>query len=354
MYALYATTSLAGFGVFCGFVAVLPLMARNFSSKQQGCVTGLLFSFLFVGPAVYAAIYGACFINGHHNDPQNQNLSGFFLFSAITAFVVYVFAIIFAKEIPYEEPVEDEKAAVDEAVEREAAEEKRELISMEIPDFPTPPELTGFALLRSLNFHLVLWPYILSPTVQLTFVNNMSSYLHSFHLAEYTTVVAVLSPSIGSVANIALGTLSDKTLHRVPRVVYQLIFNILQTLFLLFSIFWMENITLFIVTTISISMAYSAMMSISPSLLIEVSGFQHYGRNVGGMFFGMGVAVFVLQIVVGALYDRNLHGTNNCYGRDCFIWSFVISFLLSALAVLLQAIFLYKRIMYRRSLTSRK
>jgi MFS family permease len=341
-----------GFGVCCGFVGVLPLMARNFSAKQQGCITGLLFSFLFVGPATYAAIYGACFINGHNTDPQNQDLPGYFLFSACMAFVVYTLAIIFAEEIPYEPEPKPEKTE-EKSEGLFPPEEDTQLITMEIEEMPQPPELTGLALLKTLNFHLVLWPYILSPSVQLTFVNNMSSFLHSFRLGEYTTVVAVLSPAIGSVANLALGTLSDKTLHRIPRVFYQLVFNIIQTVFLLLSIFWLENITLFIFTTIMLSISYSAMMSISPSILMEVSGMQYYGRNVGGMFFGMGVGTFVLQIIVGVLYDRTLHltpGTDhiNCYGRGCFLWSFVLMCVLSGIAVVLQSVFLYRRIMLRR------
>ena len=354
----------AGFGSCCGFVTVLPVMLRNFKSKQHGGITGLLFSFFSVGPAVYAAIYGACFIDGHVIDAAKQDLSGYYLFSAVSCLVLYLLGILFINDIPRGDSSENQPSPPQDTDSLQGPGEATLLMSGErSTDVRTDTlkedssnthtaELTGCALFCRSDFHLVLWPYILCSTVALTFFNNVSAFLKSFHHESFVTLCAVLSPIVGIVSNLSLGMASDYTAKKLPRVTYQLVVNIIQGVFLVLCIFFSGNVTVFIFTVVAVSISAGGAMTISPTILTEISGTRYFGRNIGGMIIGQGVGVFVLQIIVGVLYDANKNDNNDCYGQHCFLSSFLILTVLSVITLALQAVHLYVSIK-QQNMTSR-
>jgi MFS family permease len=364
-----------GFGSCCGFVTVLPVMLKNFRNEQHGAVTGLMFSFFSVGPAAYAAVYGGCFVDGYVFQAAKQNLSGFYLFSAITCLVLYLLGIVFIREIPKGEENLADMSIQEELAEKSFREDlsmtptpgedthliaakdskkispsrakdpektndsfKESSITKAAEDLPDAPQLTGCELFRKLEFQLLLWPTIFISTVQLTFMNNMSAILKSFNNASFITLASVLSPVVTVVSTLVIGLVTDYTVKKVPRVTYAIVVNVLQFLFLTLAIFYAGNVTLFILTVISNSVSAGGTMTISPTILAEISGTQYFGRNLGGMIIGQGGGVFVLQIIIGVIYDANKGDAEdrNCYGDRCFRATFIILSVLAFVTLALQ------------------
>ena len=308
-------------------MAVFPVMVQNFSMNKHGRVIAVIESFFSLGPAIFAAIYGAVFVQGHIYDEENQDLWGFFLFSALTFTTMLTLGFIFVRPMPQQGADLSESS---------------HLIALkpdetEIHDSQEIVDMTGCALLCSTDFHLILWPFLMCTSIQLMFINNIPAYLTSFKHESYNTLLTIMSPVIAVVTKIIVGTLSDLTLDKLPRIFYLLICNVLQTVFLFLCIFFVNDIVLFSCTVIAVSMAIGAGWCLSPAMLSNMFGTKHFGVNWGSLLQGCAIGGFAAQAAFGVLYDAHLTAGNVCFGKDCFIWSFTMVVILSFISVILNA-----------------
>ena len=340
----------SGFGAIFGYMSVLPVMVRNFSVNQRGRIIGILDSFFSIGPAIFAAIYGASFINGHVSDEENQDLWGFFLFNAVAFAVVFGLGVLLVRPISCEETDMSENSHL-------ITPQASSVINQAETDVREPPpgksDLTGCAPFCDGEFHLMLWPFVLCTSLQLMFLNNIPAYLKSFNHESYNTLLTVLAPVVTVLSKLLLGLVSDLTLERMPRVSYQLICNVLQTVFLLLCIFFVDNMLFFLFATIAVSIANGAAWCITPAMVTDMFGTRYLGRNWGWLLIGVAIGGLALQTAFGFLYDRYLDEERNCYGTHCFMWSFVIVVILSFLATMLNGALLFVIMKQRRAIYNR-
>ena len=274
------------------------------------------------GPAILALVYGVFFVNGHVNDEQNQNLRGYFLMLTILCASVGVLGWILLKQLPYEIGPEHTTLIDSENVENE------------VPLIKSPhqvPDITGKALIKRFDFHFLFWTSSMCGGLQLMYQNNITAYLKSFDEEKYSTLFTTLNPIAAVASKFFAGFVSDLLLNKLPRTAILLIYNIIQTLVLILCIFWGDNLVLMTSTVIVLGMANGAMWCLTPIILSEYFGLKYFGRNWGSFMLGNALSGIVLQEAYGWMYDSSIpfEGRTQCYGLQCFKWSFTTVAVLS-------------------------
>ncbi|XP_064613380.1 uncharacterized protein LOC135477154 [Liolophura sinensis] len=184
---------------------------QNFHPRYRGSVVGILSAFFSAGPALFARIYDECFVNGHiHGDQDNQDLKGFYSMSAICFAVVNAFGVIFLTKHPYE-GMESQQLVINDELDKGGikGDESRQTSKPEV-------NITGLKLLKNFDFHFLLWAFIFCASLQLMFQNNITTYLKSFNLEQYSTLFTVLVPVSATTSKVFVGFMTDALIHRFP------------------------------------------------------------------------------------------------------------------------------------------
>lgn len=299
------------------YMASLITSMTNFPPKHRGKVVGTLDASFSGGPALFAAMYGAFFVNGHITDEEHQNLGGFYLLNAIAFGVIGLLGILILKTYPMNLRTDDLNITQDEKT--------------DVQSLPVVPDVTGFALFRRWDYHYMIWPFMFCSGLQLMFQNNIGVYLKSFGIEQYTTLFTTLNPIAAILCKFTVGVLSDAIAHRVPRPALLLFFYCLQTLFLALCIFFSDNFVMLVFTLLVIGFSNGALWCLSPTIISEMYGLRYFGRNWGTAMIGSAIGGLGCQQIFGALYDYNitLKGASDCLGIKCFSLSFTVVTVLS-------------------------
>ncbi|XP_046547135.1 probable transporter MCH1 [Haliotis rubra] len=342
-YLQYIYFLLFGLGAIFTYMVSMMANVNNFRPKHRGKIIGVLDASFSGGPALVALIYGTLFVNGHdHNDEDKQNLSGFYLLNALLFVAANVLGIFFliTRILP-----EDE--------------EKKSLVSSEeIPDELKPqkvnPEIsqdiTGRKLLFNFDFHFLTWSFWMCACLQLMFQTNITTYLKSFHMEGYSTVLTTLNFVAGTIAKISFGFGSDLIVHKVPRALVILTATAVQTVVLAICIYSANSLPILFIAVLGVGIPNGATWCLTPTMTSEFFGIKYFGRNWGAMMIGNAAGGVLLQKVFGAIYDNAIpiKGQTNCYGQGCFRWSFVMATVLSLCSVIFYAGLLERRWRYRK------
>lgn len=296
---------------------------ENFSPVNRGKVVGTLDGSFSAGPATLALVYGEFFVNGHTSDEQNQNLKGFYLLVAILTVSIGLLAWIFLRKLPYS----DRKRGFEILTEPETELETDQSIMKEVTHVP---DVTGIELLKRFDFHFLFWSSTFCGGLQLMVQNNITAYLKSFGMENYSTLFTTLSPIAAVVSKFLAGFLSDAIVQRIPRVALLLVYNIALTIVLICCVFWGNNLVVMTILVLVSGMANGALWCLTPIILSEYFGLKYFGRNWGSFMFGNAISGLAFQKLYGWVYDNNIpyRGRTECLGLRCFTWSF------SAIAVL--------------------
>lgn len=327
-----------GFGAIFMYMASLTTSMNNFHPKHRGKIVGILDASFSGGPALFSALYGTIFARGHTEDEENQNLGGFYLMTAISFAIVGLLGIALLKQMPF--PVDTE---VTRTVNSGDSVEDQEPTNVNLA-LPEQREISGLVLVRRFDFHYLLWAYIFCAGLQLTFQNNQGTYLKSYRLEKYTTLFTTLNPIAGVVSKFFAGFLSDAIVHKVPRSGVLLIFNVVQTVSLGLSIFFSNNLVVFTIVDLVIGFANGALWCLTPTMISEFYGMEKFARNWGAMMLGNAFGGLAMQEVFGALYDLKTNSENQCYGLQCFTWSFIMITVLSLCATVFHFGLLQKKL----------
>lgn len=217
------------------------------------------------------------------------------------------------------------------------------------PDVSTE-EQTGLKLLGMFDFHFLTWSYIFCASLQLMFQANISTFLKSSHLEEYSTLFTTLTFAVGTVAKFFFGFVSDVIVQRVPRVTVSLIAMVLQTIVLTVCVFMADNFTVLMIGTLGVGIPNGATWCLTPTMTSEYFGVKYFGRNWGWMMLGNAIFGLALQKAFGAIYESEIPevGETDCYGLNCYRWSLVIMAGLSLCSVIFYAGLLERRLAYRK------
>nr|XP_022335436.1 probable transporter MCH1 [Crassostrea virginica] len=304
----------AGFGATFFYMTPLAINMGNYHPKHRGKVVGVMDASFSAGPAIFAAIYGTMFVKGHVTDEENQDLRGFYLLNIICSVAVGALALIFIKRITYDVDMEVTRIV--------NWDESSPILSSS--EHIVQREITGLKLLKRFDFHYLSWACFVCAGLQIMFQNNLGTYLKSYGLESYTTLFTTLNPIAAIASKFVAGFLSDAIIHWVPRSAVLLSFNLVQTVDLIVCVFFANSLTIFLITDIVIGFANGAVWCLTPTMISEFYGMNNFSRNWGFIMLGNAVGGLVFQETFGVLYDLNTATSNQCYGRHCFTWSFII------------------------------
>ncbi|XP_069114415.1 uncharacterized protein [Argopecten irradians] len=323
----YVYFFLAGFGAIFMYMASLITSMENFPPKHRGKIVGTLDACFSGGPALFSLLYGACFVNGHVNDEQNQDLKGFYLLNAIVFVAVGFLGVLTLKRYPLELEEQDFTITQDLEADRKSSHQHQHL---------KVPDVTGCELFRRSEFHFMFWPFMFCSGLQLMYQNNIGVYLKSFDIEQYTTLFTTINPIAAICCKFTVGVISDAIVHKVPRPAVLLFFYCLQTIVLTLCIFFSDNFILLVITLLVVGFANGALWCLSPTIISEIYGLKYFGRNWGTAMIGSGVGGLACQQIFGALYDYNIvvKGSVDCYGIKCFTLSFTVVSVLSLVSCL--------------------
>ncbi|XP_055958198.1 uncharacterized protein LOC126828107 [Patella vulgata] len=335
---------ITGFGCIFTYMACLTTSMHNVHAKHRGKIVGLLDSSFSAGPAIFALIYGVCFVNGHTTDVQNQDLKGFYLMSAIAFIVTNLLGVVFLSIYSTHPPEssDDREKLVNSVNFIESAEKSVEEVK----------DVTGFALLKNVDFHFIFWPCVMCSSLQLMYINNITTYLRSFDYQDKSTLFTVLNPVSATCSKFIVGFTSDIIAEKVPRAAVILAATVFQSIVLGVCVFWGDSYPVLLLAVLGVGVANGATWCLSPTMTSEHFGMKYFGMNWGLMMVGSGIGGLIMQQVYGSLYQAAIGdpSVTDCYGLRCFRWSYGIAAVMSLCSVLLYAGLLEGRIRHKRRL----
>ena len=147
-----------------------------------------------------------------------------------------------------------------------ASEHAQEEITPEFID-----ELKGFKIFKNLDYHLIVWPFVICAAIELLFIYNVTTFLRSFHLERHDVLLTVLGPIVGCVSKLYNGFVSDWTMKKVPRASYLILANGVQFLVLILCVVAGNSLAVMVLATIFVYNANGANMSLVPSIIGKIS-----------------------------------------------------------------------------------
>ena len=341
---MHSVTIVTGTGSIAFYMAALATNIPNFNPKHRGKLVGTMDGSFSAGPAILALIYGAFFVNGHVHDEENQNLRGYFLLLVILCASVGTLGWFLLKQIPFDTPSDHDLLPETEA----------ESVPLITPTRKVS-DITGFKLLKRFDFQFLFWTSTMCGGLQLMYQNNITAYLKSFDQENYSTLFTTLNPIAAVASKFLAGFVSDALLYKIPRTAILFLYNLVQTIVLTLCIFWGNHLALITTTVIILGMANGAMWCLTPIILSEYFGLKYFGRNWGFFMLGNAISGLILQELYGWLYDSSIpysHRTQ-CFGLNCFRWSFTIVAVLSFCSCLFNLALVEKDMLKYRRQTKR-
>ena len=369
---------LVGLGGSFTYMAAMMPNVENFDYKHRGKVIGLLDACFSLGPTLLSVLYNLAFANGYTQpgQEQNQDLPGYFITLAILTVAINISVFLFTGRLKNIHHVESDQIATlsddvlaivygdehdDDQTQKHKApapdptmtmtqaggsssstqessqppmepfEEIRLLDEKAPSDFSEFPfqELPITKAVFRWNFHFLLVQYVLNACLQLTYQNNIPTYLKSFNRNDYNLFFTVLNTAMQTVSKFVAGIVSDLIAHsgKAPRAVVFIIPYILQTFFLTISVWYGDNIVVMVLTCIFLGAANGVTWCQTPTLIGELFGSKYMGSNWGWTMLLTAALGFPFSIGFSSIYEAEIpvgSGELNCYGLHCFTWSFVM------------------------------
>ena len=331
-----------GVGSGAIYITGMTVCLQNFSERYHGRISGGLITGYNIGVLFYIYIYEYFFMGGHIEDPENQNLGGFFLFTAACSAVVNAISPFVYGHYPSPTEVSSEEVFLTEA---ESTEWRPGMYSEESHETAdTKDELSICQLLRNKTYHYLIWPVVIMIAFEPVNVGNLTTYLYSFGLEEYQTTLPYVSPGLSFVLKLLVGWMSDLWLHRIHRIWYVLFASCFKIFTYLLGMFLIDRLVVLVLDLVLWDVSVVFVICNMPALIAEEFGAKRFATTWGLSYFATALLVFALENAFGILYDLyTIEGDTVCYGLMCFAWSFVIGIALSIVAVCCNVMYIRER-----------
>ena len=257
---------------------------RNFSERYRGRVTSILVSGFSLGVLFYYSIYNNFFIDGHIDDPVNQNLSGYFLFTALfsgSINIISPFVYGYYPEVEDSDGGETEDLLSDK---NDSSNVKSVSISLDMNRFSlqgkskmeedeSNQDSNLWQLVTNPVYHMLVWPAAIIMSLETVNVGNLTTYLYSFHQEEYVTTLPYVTPTISLLLKFPLGWLSDILLdHHISRTWWILMANILKLIAFILGVFFLDKIWILTLDLILWDIATVLTLVNMPAIFVQEFG----------------------------------------------------------------------------------
>ena len=346
----------------------------HYTGARQGTGIGFIFTSMSTFPILFIFIYNTFFANGHYTDPENQDIEDFMLFIVIGFGVVNVLGILFY----FQQNVIQDSASMEEKIIKNNTLECRETDikatrtngcvengevlhngkhkanghidkngyvvntkeTIELSITNDSRELSAWAVFKSLKYQCMCWSFALVTGLAAMHINNLTTYLASFHLDEYSAILPYINPLFGTFFKPLYGAFSDKLNQKITKEWWLLCIAILMMLAFFICIFIIDQISAFVLTLLIIDMGNFIYIITVPDLLVKYFGVRIFPACWGFCFGMFSCFSFIFLVVFGIVYDSKLDpdaGLFECYGVHCFTETLVIATVACFISVLLSS-----------------
>ena len=288
-----------------------------------------------------------------------ENLPAYLIFRILVTIIVNAISMVLLRKIPpdnvtvgrhemgnlQKDEVKENVSTIDEATEdrNTTVKEKDELIKVSKPlQIIYYGEYNLCQLMKVVDFHWILWPFVMSTSVAIMYTFSLEVFLKSFDLIHLQATLVFTGSFMAAIFKFGFGLLSDFTLTQFPRVWY-LMGCVFTQVLLLLCCFIGDYTAVVILTNTVQFVVLGAFMAMTPIILSDNFGTTYFASIWGTVTLFGGVGNVAIYFVMGVLYNGETEGEDAmCYGLKCFRVTFIISTAL-CIASLIMLIILYKR-----------
>lgn len=379
----------AGHGSLYSYLTAMPILVKQFSGSHEGKVISLLEAFYAGSPLLIQAIYSQTFAS---DDPSagDDNVAGFFLFKALSLTACSILCLTFVRDVPESAPKqwEYQELTVTKPSSSDASQmdESTSLLKPSSPNtlqYAQSGELVCFERMNSLNtsyngkaeeltplvspdskslaescrnvlqgwFYnvkqalssVMRWPILLVMAsycmaypvcfgleINLASMTKSSGYDSYFNMLYLTYNLSV----IGS--RLLIGALSDKLSGSVPRTLYIAFVSFIMTAALIAGCLQPASIVTLYVLVLAVGLYAGVVKCMTLAVLSREMGVEDLARNFAVCLFISPIFLALWQWFMTYFYEASIviADTDDCYGDDCFRWSYLMSACLTAFSTI--------------------
>lgn len=265
-----------GLGIGFGYGCVTPPALKWFHPSKKGLVSGLI-----VGGFGIAAVYLAPL--------ANQLLDNF----GIEKTLLYLGIMVVVISVPLAQLIKNPPAGYTPAVPA----------NLKASAAKTSVDLTWKEMLKTKRFYLLFIMFLLSSSVGLMIIGNISKIAKTQVGITDTAFLAILV-SFLAITNTSGRVLGGLMSDKIGRVNALFVVFILQALNMVGFVFYQSLATLIIGITL-VGFSYGTLLSVFPSMTADQYGLKNYGTNYGILYLAWGLAGVVAPMIADIIYDAN-------------------------------------------------
>ena len=321
------------------YLPSLKINKENWGPNHHAKVIGIQQIPFQFGPVLLSLLYYNFFVNGHSEDVENQNLQGMYSTLWIMFSVACALNVILTQKYPaLSQEDEDTEDCVSETNQLLPASKSNKTNVM-----VTHTTFLEGAL--NLNTQLVFWAQVTTASPGMVMLNNITVILQSFGWTSYSFYCTMLGPAVALIVKLVAIYISDKCVHKIPRVQVSFFIALPFFFFVILSIFWGDKLALLTTAFILGVSSAETTFAILPTYLAERFKPELFSYIYTTAVFSPTVMVLLLQIVVGILYDvRVIESTENiCYGINCYTYTFLMLGFIQGVGLMCHLAFLWRR-----------
>ena len=329
MYAL----GFPGTAFILYFLLSSAVLLGNYPVRRHGLIMGVIMTTFWAGQILFTSIY-IPIQSDEVGDSKPPRVGYICLLVALCNLVFGSLSAKYVLPLPLEDDSE-EKYLMEKSNVVEGCDEARVQGSGRCRCCTVWMEHMGVNRLWDLDFHLILWGFVLSISVANTYIDNVSIIGETVGLEDVEGTLLLVSYGIGMLLALTCGYLSDLTLPYFPRAVYVIISSFIQGFMCSIFVGYGMNQPVFIVTTPVVFANAGLHMSLVGSILHERFGQKHFKRDWGLILMLSALVTLALLVLFGSLYEHAIsqEGSQDCMGLHCLKVIFIVSAVLSFIAV---------------------
>jgi len=317
-----------GMGSGCIYTVAVGPNIENFSQKNRGKVVGVMVSFFGLSSAIFTQLYKMSF---------SPNVVEFILFLSISIGSIGLIGSMF---VNYPSPKTSSN---------QESEEEEKLI----PQVDNLVNMNPFQAMRTTSFWLMAFSLGVSAGAGLMFINNVGNLMESLSgtvnseqnaIDDCVTIISVFN----FIGRAGMGFISDyfNGLPRPAWLTISVTMMGLSTLFLTIS-----NTIVVYIGSAFIGLSYGGIWSMAPIIVHELWGDSYWGTNLALIGFSPATCSYLIStLLTGSIYQHfTVDGENNCFGKDCYMYTFFIITGLCSLGIVSSILLYFKtRKFYQR------
>jgi MFS family permease len=268
---------ITGTGIGLGYGCVSPPALKWFHPSKKGLVSGLIVGGFGIAPVYFAPT-------------MNTLLNNFGIEKALLFMGIAVAAI----SIPIAQLIKNPPAGYTPPA---PANLKQTVAAKNSVD------VTWREMIKTKQFYLLFIMFLLSSSVGLMIIGNMSKIAKTQIGISDTALLAILV-SFLAITNTAGRVLGGLMSDKIGRVNALFVVFTLQSLNMVCFTFY-QNLPMLAIGIILVGFSYGTLLSVFPSITADLYGLKNYGTNYGVLYLGWGLAGVVAPVAADIIFDIN-------------------------------------------------